>query len=154
MKSIIYNVLLFVYNKTRKTRLVSFHHAVGDIIYRDIERNYPPVLSPIESIQKLLAEQASIGRFGDGEFRLMRYRSISFQDRSRALQKRLHEVLHSNVKGFYPAVVSLQDETSIASLLTKKKWHNKQMRSWNITKISALRLDYRRLYQQLQNFTR
>lgn len=53
------------------------------------------VASIEETIEKIVRDQSSVSRFGDGEFYLMDGRSIGFQDADIELSKRLVEVVES-----------------------------------------------------------
>lgn len=57
---------------------------------------YPNVKSIDETIDALVNTEASIARFGDGEYLLMSGKSIDFQKYSRQIQKKLLEVMNSN----------------------------------------------------------
>ena len=47
-----------------------------------------------ETIDKILKDKCSIGRYGDGEFKIIYGRTIGFQKHDKELAKRLYEILH------------------------------------------------------------
>lgn len=59
---------------------------------KKVEREFPKVHSCRETIEKLISG-ASICRYGDGEYALMRGRSIYYQNANPVLAKRLAEIL-------------------------------------------------------------
>jgi len=60
----------------------------------------PKVMEEFITIQMILVTGASIGRYGDGEFRTARGSSLKFQDFDPELATRLQQILVSNDPGF------------------------------------------------------
>lgn len=58
----------------------------------------PDVASIDETLNKLLEGRISMSRFGDGEYKVMRGRSNAFQKPSKALSRRLREIIKMNGK--------------------------------------------------------
>jgi glycosyltransferase family protein len=58
----------------------------------------PTVLSREKTVEKLLNDQCSMSRFGDGELALTRGWGIRFQSANAALTARLKEILRSNLE--------------------------------------------------------
>lgn len=56
----------------------------------------PNILDMNQTIKEIIDRRASVSRFGDGEFELIRKKSIPFQDNDFLLSRRLCEVLKSN----------------------------------------------------------
>lgn len=69
-----------------------------DFIYRKITVA-PQVASVEETIDEIVKNNCSIARFGDGEIKLTAGKSISFQDSSDFITKKMREVLSSDVDG-------------------------------------------------------
>ncbi len=124
------HIAALIYNHARKyqfTRRIA--KAAGDFIYRDIRRNYPEVLGERESIDLIVKENVSVGRFGDGEFRVCRNKSCITQSASQDLTRRLNEVLHSEILGFYAAIPRLiADDPNMAA-----NYKHIQIRNWRTT---------------------
>ena len=69
----------------------------------------PKILSNEETINYIIQNNASISRFGDGEFILINNGSIGFQKANKKLSERLTEILLSNDKAFliFPPLPSI-----------------------------------------------
>ena len=116
------HITLFIYNNFR--RIDAIHNFASNILFRDMQCNYPCVLGICETIDRIKTEGASIGRYGDGEFRLCRGKSIRFQPASKELTRRLIEILHSKSNGFYAAILPLSDSP---------RWRHIHVRNWRVT---------------------
>lgn len=68
------------------------------------------ILSPIETIEKIVRDSASISRFGDGEFDMIYGIGMNYQKYNPKLAKRLEEILLSQDEGMLigiPGIVNL-----------------------------------------------
>lgn len=78
------------------------HYAIEHLKYEikdDLDTIFlPKIAGPFETIDKLITSEASICRFGDGEFLLMLGKDIPFQKADIALEKRLKEIFSSEVE--------------------------------------------------------
>jgi len=83
----------------------ALHRRLTDFIYADIVKRHPSVLSAAESIDTIVRDNASVGRYGDGEYRLCRNKPLRFQKNSEELVARLQAILHSDTPNFHAAVV-------------------------------------------------
>ena len=83
-----------------------WHHRLTEYLYADIIKHHPPVLSESESIERIVRDKVSVARFGDGEYKLCRNKSLRFQRHSKELAHRLRMILYCDVPNFYAAVVS------------------------------------------------
>jgi glycosyltransferase family protein len=74
-------------------------YEIQDRIQKGIKYEFPHIQGPIEAVDKILAEQMSMARFGDGEFEIMAGRSRAhFQETTEKLGARLREVLQTPKK--------------------------------------------------------
>lgn len=94
---------LFKYHIKDIVKNVNLSHcAIEHLKYEinnDLENIFLPKISgPFETIDKLITSEASICRFGDGEFLLMLGKDIPFQKADNDLEKRLKEVFLSEDK--------------------------------------------------------
>lgn len=83
----------------------ALHRRLTDFVYADIVKRHPPVLSAAESIDIIVRDNASVGRYGDGEYRLCRNKALRFQKNSAELVARLRAILHGDTPNFHAAVV-------------------------------------------------
>ncbi len=100
---IFYKNLLFIFNKDLSHEFINVDniHYYLDNLKFELPSEYnklikPKIISPLETIEKIIQDKVSISRFGDGEFELLFNRSIPFQKDDRELSKRLQEILISN----------------------------------------------------------
>ena len=84
----------------------ALHRWLTDFVYADIVKRHPPVLSAAESIDIIVRDNASVGRYGDGEYRLCRNKPLRFQKNSGELVARLRTILHGDTPNFHAAVAS------------------------------------------------
>ncbi|HPS55496.1 MAG TPA: SP_1767 family glycosyltransferase [Sedimentisphaerales bacterium] len=71
----------------------------------DCSIRIPHIKTIDETLEKILLENCSIARFGDGEFGVMTGSRIHFQNRSTKMAQRLKEVIASNNPNFLVALV-------------------------------------------------
>jgi glycosyltransferase family protein len=97
----------------------------------------PKIENPFFTIEKLITENKSVCRFGDGEFELLEGRSIGFQQNSSLLEERLKEIL-------------ISDNEDILICIPHYFWYsvkkcNELIKSYTRKTISAKRSDYEKL---------
>lgn len=92
-------LLLILWNAffDAKKKLSDSYFAAFDFFYKRLVKP-PPVKSVDETLDKILAAGCSVSRFGDGEIKLLKGKSISFQTVSPLLKKRLKEVLKGGLE--------------------------------------------------------
>ncbi len=100
-------IAVFVRDQVRNFPIV--HRYLGDFVYADIVKRHPPVLSQRETIDIIVRNKASIARYGDGEYKLCRNKSLRFQRNANGLARRLREILHCNIPNFHAAIRPLPD---------------------------------------------
>lgn len=112
----------------------------------------PNILDMNRTIEEIIIKKASVSRFGDGEFELIREKNIPFQDNNFLLSQRLDEVLKSNNNDLLigiPKAFEKQDlEKRIES--TQKFW--KHYLSYN--RLSIYKKIHRNNLYVDANFTR
>ncbi|MEA4915952.1 MAG: SP_1767 family glycosyltransferase [Proteiniphilum sp.] len=81
-------------DKVRYNLTVEFYNILY-LLLRKKQQIIPIVLSIEKSIEKIIADQCSVSRFGDGEMLLIGKKSIRFQQQSELLSCRLIEVIQS-----------------------------------------------------------
>ena len=96
--------------KKIKLPLVNFYNEIYDLnkIRNIILYNYfhrvlkfkPKIMTIEESLKYLINNRCSLGRFGDGEMKIIRGESLPFQEYSPELKSRLTEVLKSKKNNF------------------------------------------------------
>lgn len=97
--------LFAVFVRDQVRNFPALHRRLTDFVWADVVHRHPSVLSRWESMEIIVREGASVARFGDGEYKQMRNKSMRRQRHSKALAARLREILYSDVPGFYAAVL-------------------------------------------------
>jgi len=69
------------------------------ILFKDIK-----IVSTIDTLNEILTHNKSISRFGDGEYSIIKGKSIIFQRHNRRLAQKLREVLYNNVSNLLVGV--------------------------------------------------
>lgn len=82
------------------------------------EIQLPKLLTMKETMEKIIRDNCSISRIGDGEYMLMLGRSINFQHYDEHLAERLEEVLKSNNS---ICLVAISDEFGSLDFFSQKK---------------------------------
>ena len=98
--------LIAAFTRNQVRGIPALHRRLTDVVYADILKRHPPVLSRSESIDIIVRDNASVARYGDGEYKLCRNKHLRFQQNSKELAARLREILYCDVPNFYAAVVS------------------------------------------------
>lgn len=98
-------IMLATVIRNQARKFPALHHRLTDIVYAHIIKRHPPVLSRSESIDIIVRDNASVARYGDGEYKLCRNKHLRFQQNSKELATRLREILYCDVPNFYAAVV-------------------------------------------------
>lgn len=79
---------------------------VKDFFYRKLTKA-PHVASVDETIDEIVDNKRSIARFGDGEIKLAAGRTISFQECSPFIKRKMREVLSSDVDGLMIGIADI-----------------------------------------------
>ena len=120
-----------LYNKTRKIKSLSAVSAfAGDVVYSQVKQNYPKVLTAKQSLKLIAEKRISVGRFGDGEYKLIRGKSLRFQSAVPELVTRLKQVFYSDVPGFYVGTREMVDYQNCPQFCAREK-HN-LIRNWQL----------------------
>lgn len=116
------------------------------------------IATPEETVEKLISENKSITRFGDGEFDFIYRKGMNYQTYDGNLAKRLEEVLNSNEENLLigiPNAVNPEyfDEYTGVAIEFWPMWMNKfkfkllklldKKRKYYSTQISRFYLDYK-----------
>jgi len=80
-------------------------------------RKAPQVMSDRETIEYILSNKCSIGRFGDGELYLMNGIGIKFQQYEPALKKRLIEVANNSDERFLTCIPNVFGKKSLSKYI-------------------------------------
>lgn len=98
------SAIVFIRDQVRA--VPSLHRRLTDFVYADMVKRHPPVLSATESIDIIVRDNASVGRYGDGEYRLCRNKPLRFQKNSAELVAQLRAILYGDTPNFHAAVAS------------------------------------------------
>lgn len=91
------------------------------------------VLNTEETIKIIIENKLSISRYGDGEIKLIKGKSIGFQDSSKELSTRLAEILHSNAEKHIVGILYvLKGDFSIYRRKTVAYWKYNMIFNRNI----------------------
>jgi len=103
----------------------------------------PRIVNAPETLDKILREQCSLARFGDGEFGLLRGSRIHFQSPSEKLSRRLEEVIRSKRTGLLIGLPECFGELDEYTPSVAQFW-----RKWMVNKRSSVYewLDMNRVY--------
>ena len=102
---------------------------MSDEIYDNIKRNSIKIeISKIKSIEetldKIINEKCSMSRFGDGEFSCINLSRIAYHDPSKALSKRLKEVLSSDILNLLIGLCDFLGSLDCYVPYAQKFWRN------------------------------
>ena len=127
--SLFNNALRFVAKHARSVRPV--YHRINEYFYQYISERYPQVLTETETMNMIVSgEKMSIARYGDGEFKLCRNKSIARQRASAEISCRLREILQCDVPRFAVAVPPRPDKTRIVDSATQHYYRKFYFREW------------------------
>lgn len=82
----------------------------------------PDILSPKETLERILSDRCSISRFGDGEIKLASGRSLGFQPYSKELGDVLREVLSSSSPKLMVCLPDIFGDLSKFTESTRTHW--------------------------------
>lgn len=111
---------------------------------RVINRQIPRVLTIDETIDKVVSDKCSVSRYGDGEMMLISGKSITFQDYTPELGKRLSDILKSDNERHLVCLPSIFQSLDEYKELTKNFWKRhlgKYMMAW-LNKVSSNKVYY------------
>lgn len=83
-----------------KNIIYNYYYTIRYYLQRFIWRNnIPIILNPEDTLRKIIDNNLSVSRYGDGELSIMLGKNIKFSDYDENLQQRLIEIASSNLKG-------------------------------------------------------
>ncbi|MBO1579743.1 SP_1767 family glycosyltransferase [Bacillus sp. XF8] len=117
------NILVFMWNKLVDVKIQGLNRLT---IIKDRFMKYflkPPAIQSIDdTLTKIIRDKASVARYGDGEFKLIHNRDITFQRADHLLSKRLKEILLSEDDNFLVCLPDVFQELSIYADEPKNYW--------------------------------
>ncbi|MEY2192744.1 SP_1767 family glycosyltransferase [Neobacillus sp. BF23-41] len=131
---VVKKLLVFLWNK-----LIDFRNfcIIQTLIIKDncVRHLYktPSIKSIDETLEEIINKKASVCRYGDGEFKLIKNKSITFQEGDVLLSNRLKEILLKNEDNFLVCLPDIFKDLSYLSDEPKSYWriHNAKYRvSW------------------------
>lgn len=100
-------VLMYTYMDTTFYRQQNLRYEIADSV-RKGEYTFPTILPAEDAVDRICREKASLVRFGDGEFSLMKMRKRAiFQEADAELAGRLQEVLHTKEDTLLVAIADI-----------------------------------------------
>lgn len=92
--------------------------------WRAVDRSaaWQSVATIDETLDRLLASECSMCRYGDGEYKVMAGGSNGFQKPNPALAKRLRQVLRSDVEGLIVCIPNIKDEMELRVPFARNFW--------------------------------
>lgn len=97
------------------------------VIYNKLivsKKKRPLVKTTNETLDKIIANNHSVSRFGDGEFGIMSGKSIIFQQYSKELCKRLNEIIKSNNSNCLICIPNVFDDMDWCEEKPRKYWEH------------------------------
>ena len=123
--------------KNIRKHIVVFNYLIDKIIKK------PNIKDSLYTLDKILTNEFSISRYGDGEFKLIKGENLLFQKYDERLAKRLREILISDINNHIVCIPYQIVETNWLNDRTKYFWDN--YLSLNRYKIYKL-LDFKKIY--------
>lgn len=105
-----YHLAVFLRDQVRNFSIL--HRCLTDFVYAENARIYPPVLSVSESINTIIRDKASIGRYGDGEYSMCLGKHLKFQCNNKLFTARLCSILYADTPNFHAAILDLKSENN------------------------------------------
>lgn len=100
-------ILMYTYMNTTFYHQQNLRYEIADSIRKE-ELVFPQILPAEKAIDRICRKKASLVRFGDGEFSLMKMRQrAKYQETDENLARRLQEVLHANEEDLLVAVADI-----------------------------------------------
>lgn len=125
------NRLVYCWNKSVEVKIDSLNQTIK---FKDrIIKNFfqPPRIKTIdETISEIIQNKASVSRYGDGEFKLMINKNITFQRADSLLAMRLREILQVQDENFLVCLPDIFQDLSQYTDEPKSYWslHNAKYR--------------------------
>ncbi|WP_209122914.1 SP_1767 family glycosyltransferase [Alkalihalobacillus sp. BA299] len=117
------SILVYLWNKGNDIKIVINNNLkiLKDFILRSIVKA-PKIKNIDESIDNIIANKASVCRYGDGEFKLIENKSITFQVSNKLLSKRLKEILNCQEDQLMVCLPDVFGDLNIYSEEPKAYW--------------------------------
>lgn len=84
----------------------------------------PTVLDTDKTLEKIIEDRCSVSRYGDGEFDLIKGKSIIFQPCSRELRKRLKEIIKSSNEKHIVCIPDIFNDNTRLNERSRNYWEN------------------------------
>lgn len=104
-----------------KENIAYFIYKIKDF-FQAKKNDRPIVKSVDEAIDKIINNNVSISRFGDGEFNLLQRKSINFQEYNEELASKLRNILVSRYKSIIVCIPDVFDGLEEYVTYSKKVW--------------------------------
>lgn len=121
MKKLLIYIIDFFYKLFDRIR--DTFYTVFDFFYSK-NHSAPKVASVNDTINKIIQDECSIARFGDGEIKLVAGKDISFQKATPFAVDKLREVLSSNEEGLLIGIADIFGDRSRYSGSSTEYWNN------------------------------
>lgn len=115
----------------RNTRSIKpLYNRINDYFYHYIRDRYPEVLTEKQTVEQILEKGISFARYGDGEFKLCRGKSIARQPASPALSRRLREILRNDTPNLAIGIPPFPDKARITDSTMDSFFRKFYFREW------------------------
>jgi len=115
----------------RNTRSIKpLYNRINDYFYHYIRDRYPKVLTEKQTVERILDKRISFARYGDGEFKLCRGKSIARQPASPAISRRLREILRSDAPNLAVGIPPFPDKARIVDSTMDSFFRKFYFREW------------------------
>ena len=104
--------------KNIRKHIVLFNYLIDKIIKK------PNIKDSLYTLDKILINEFSISRYGDGEFKLIKGENLLFQKYDERLAKRLREILISDINNHIVCIPYQIVETNWLNDRAKYFWDN------------------------------
>lgn len=117
------SVLVLLWNRfiDKKSDLLNGVFLIKDSVIKSVFKR-PLIKSIDDTLNEIIKNKVSIGRYGDGEFKLINNRSITFQRADGRLSKRLKEILLAGDEKFLVCIPDVFQDLSLYTDEVKDYW--------------------------------
>ena len=115
----------------RNTRSIKpLYNRINEYFYHYIRDRYPEVLTERQTVEQILEKRISLARYGDGEFKLCRGKSIARQPASPAISRRLREILRNDAPNLAVGIPPFPDRARIVDSTMDSFFRKFYFREW------------------------
>jgi len=115
----------------RNTRSIKpLYNRINEYFYHYIRDRYPEVLTEKQTVEQILEKGISFARYGDGEFKLCRGKSIARQSASPAISRRLREILRNDAPNLAVGIPPFPDKANIVDPTMGSFFRKFYFREW------------------------